>query len=59
MMNIERTQTGSENTAQLAGELSRLHGNCIGCTKCDGLCAALIDALMVPNVVLSAKSGVN
>lgn len=31
-------------------------GGCIGCKHCEGLCRALIDAIVLPDVVLSRAS---
>lgn len=54
-MNINRTQPAVTNTNALAAHLSDLNGPCVGCSGCNGLCAALIDALLVPDLVLSRK----
>lgn len=54
-MNINRSKSGITHTGALAMELAALQGPCVGCTECDGLCAALIDALTVPDVILSKK----
>lgn len=54
-MNINRSKPATPHIGALELELSSLHGPCVGCTDCDGLCEALIDALVVPGVVLSKK----
>ena len=55
VMMISRSQPASQNVSVLAQQLSGLNGPCVGCTQCDGLCAALIDALTLPEVILSRK----
>lgn len=52
-MIINRDTGSARNTAQLAQELAGLHGPCVGCKDCQGLCAALIEALVLPDVILS------
>lgn len=54
-MIINRTHPDVTNTNVLAMQLSDLHGPCVGCQGCKGLCTALIDALLVPDLVLSRK----
>ncbi|WP_223426759.1 hypothetical protein [Tateyamaria pelophila] len=39
----------------LAKEINTLTGPCVGCTECDGLCHALIEALVVPGIVLQRR----
>ncbi len=52
-MFISRHIAQAPRTAALTTEIAKLNGPCIGCTKCDGLCKELIDALVVPEVILS------
>lgn len=54
-MTISRSQPTTLHSTALAQEMSKLQGPCIGCRDCLGLCRALIDALVVPDVVLSRK----
>ncbi len=54
-MNITRSNTDTTRTASLTVELATLQGPCVGCTDCNGLCAELIDALMIPDIILSKK----
>lgn len=56
-MNISRLVAAAPRTAALSLELSKLNGPCVGCTDCDGLCKELIEALIVPDVILSRKHG--
>ena len=54
-MNIVRSKPDTSHTSSLAVELGSLQGPCVGCTDCVGLCADLIDVLLIPDVVLSKK----
>lgn len=54
-MNIHRSNTDTSRTNALTVELASLQGPCVGCSDCNGLCAELIDALVVPEVILSKK----
>lgn len=55
-MKIDRRKSDGRHVQALAGELSTLQGPCVGCADCVGLCPALIDALILPDLILS-KSG--
>ena len=50
-MMTERAGGRAPRVAALARELGET-GCCIGCNDCRGLCAALIEALAVPEAVL-------
>lgn len=54
-MNISRSKAETPRLNSLSAEISQLHGPCVGCSDCVGLCMALIDALVVPDVILSKK----
>lgn len=54
-MFISRQIADAPRTAALTTEITKLNGPCIGCTECDGLCKELIEALVVPELVLSKK----
>ncbi len=56
-MNIHRLVAAAPRTADLTVELAKLNGPCVGCTDCDGLCKELIEALVLPDVILSRKNG--
>lgn len=56
-MNISRLVASAPRTNAIAIELSKLNGPCVGCTDCKGLCKELIDALVLPDVILSKSSG--
>lgn len=52
-MFISRHIAEAPRTAALSTEIAKLNGPCIGCTDCDGLCKELIEALVVPDLILS------
>ncbi|MDK3016859.1 hypothetical protein [Pseudodonghicola flavimaris] len=54
-MNISRSKSETPRLNALSVEISQLNGPCVGCENCVGLCMALIDALVVPEVILSKK----
>ncbi|MFK7751044.1 MAG: hypothetical protein AB8B51_00700 [Sedimentitalea sp.] len=54
-MNIQRSNPSTGHVNALAQEMADLNGPCVGCEGCNGVCQALIDALMLPNVILSRK----
>ena len=41
---------------RLSHRLAGLNGMCIGCKGCQGLCASLIELLMLPEAVLKNKA---
>jgi len=51
-MQVDRRAGHAPRTTQLAKDVSQTRGPCIGCDDCKGLCAALLDALTVPDIVL-------
>lgn len=56
-MQISRSKAAAPKVQSLATEVSALQGPCVGCTNCVGLCDALIDALVLPDLILSRKRG--
>lgn len=42
-------------TTATATEIAQLHGPCVGCFDCRGLCAELIEALTLPDIILARK----
>ena len=54
-MNISRSKAETPRLNSLSVEISHLNGPCVGCQDCVGLCMALIDALVLPDVILSKK----
>jgi len=56
-MQINRSKADASKVKALATEVSGLQGPCVGCSNCVGLCEALIDALVLPDLILSRKRG--
>jgi len=52
-MQIKRAGTTGAHVAQLNHRIGTLQGPCVGCKDCKGLCTALIDALLIPEYILS------
>ncbi|MEM8732398.1 MAG: hypothetical protein AAGF79_21010 [Pseudomonadota bacterium] len=55
-MRIERSQPSARQSRLLSDRLNGIQGTCIHCDTCDGFCAALIEALTVPEAVLKQRS---
>lgn len=51
-MQVDRRAGHAPKTAQLARDVSLMRGPCVGCEDCRGLCAALLEAITVPDIVL-------
>lgn len=54
-MDISRSKAETPRLTALSVDIDDLQGPCVGCTDCVGLCEALIDALVVPDVILGKK----
>ena len=54
-MTALRPTPRSAHLAELGQAMGELRGPCIACEGCAGLCAALIDVLLVPDLVLAGK----
>lgn len=54
-MGISREIGQAPRVCALAAELNTLNIPCIGCKDCDGLCHALIEALVVPGIILKRR----
>ncbi|CUI01450.1 hypothetical protein [Leisingera aquaemixtae] len=52
-MPISRSKSDAPRVKALATKVSGLQGPCLGCTNCVGLCEALIDVLVLPDLVLT------
>lgn len=50
---VKRLVGHAPQVASVADTLSQMKGPCIGCPRCQGLCQALIDVVVVPKVILS------
>lgn len=51
-MKIDRLVAFAPRTQSLASDLAMLQGPCVGCDGCMGMCRELIDALVLPDVIL-------
>lgn len=54
-MNIARQAGAAPRTTDLAQQIDALSQPCVGCTECQGICAALIDTLTIPDLVLKPQ----
>lgn len=54
-MDIQRSKPDQTHTTALSAALNDLNNPCVGCDNCNGLCADLIDVLVIPGVILSRK----
>jgi len=48
-----RSQTPDKHVSRLFETLTDLRQPCVGCRNCRGLCSALIDAIVLPELILS------
>jgi len=55
-MTIQRSKPPSNRTDELARRLNDLYGPCIACAECHGMCPALIEALILPDVILNKET---
>ncbi|WP_428926875.1 hypothetical protein [Marinibacterium sp. SX1] len=51
-MKIDRSFVPSPRSQELLAKLDDIHGPCLGCADCNGFCAELIEALMLPDAVI-------
>lgn len=54
-MDIDRSAPNTIHTDPLMASMSQLQGPCIGCTECTGFCAALLEALTLPDMILDPR----
>lgn len=54
-MKIIRNKAETPNMTELSMGLAQLNNPCVGCSDCVGLCEALIDTLILPDLILSKK----
>ncbi|MDF2371914.1 MAG: hypothetical protein P1V21_14115 [Rhizobiaceae bacterium] len=52
-MNIERRIGYPFKAAELEQNLARLKEACFGCADCRGLCTALIEAMLLPDLIMA------
>lgn len=55
-MTITRGKPKSDLSEDLARQLNQLYGPCVQCQDCHGVCPALIDALLLPNIILRKET---
>ncbi len=51
-MMIDRKTAHAPKSASLVTKVAGLQGPCVGCKDCTGLCPALIEALVLPDIIL-------
>ena len=51
-MMTQRSIANAPRTTALAQDLSRMATTCIGCTDCGGVCQAVIEVVVLPQVIL-------
>ncbi|MCB1348426.1 MAG: hypothetical protein R3D80_04155 [Paracoccaceae bacterium] len=51
----KREVAHAPRTRALAVQIANLRGGCVGCSDCAGCCTALLDALILPDLVLKEK----
>ena len=56
-MTIKRLAAHAPRTRAVANDLAELSSPCIGCKGCEGLCLALIEAMTLPEAILSKGRG--
>jgi formate hydrogenlyase subunit 6/NADH:ubiquinone oxidoreductase subunit I len=54
-MTISRTIGQAPRTQALANELNGMNGPCIGCVGCQGVCQALIEVMVLPDLIISER----
>ena len=54
-MRIDRNIGHAPRTEAIGPKLMEASGRCVGCTECQGLCQELIDALVLPDLILKGK----
>ncbi|MGH1368421.1 MAG: hypothetical protein ACRBCL_07365 [Maritimibacter sp.] len=54
-MQAKRIAGYAPQTETLARDVTALKAGCVGCSDCKGLCQELIDAMLVPGLVLKGK----
>ena len=52
-MQMQLKAGAADRVTRLAQDVASLSGPCIGCTKCAGLCQALIEVMTLPDTILT------
>ena len=55
-MKIARQAGHAPKTAALSHDVQAL-AHCVGCAECNGLCTELVEALILPDIILKPRSG--
>ncbi|MEZ5713950.1 MAG: hypothetical protein R3D85_01545 [Paracoccaceae bacterium] len=56
-ISITRSRGETRRTEALAAEIATLGTPCVGCSNCRGLCHELIEAIVIPDMILSGTRG--
>ena len=56
-LNITRSRGETRRSNDLAAQVAGLGTPCVGCSNCRGLCVELIEAMVLPEIILSGKPG--
>ena len=56
-MSITRSRGETRRTEALATQIAGMATPCVGCTNCRGLCQELIEAIVLPDLILNATRG--
>ena len=54
-MTTDRLIAHAPRTEALARNVARMTTTCIGCTGCAGLCQAMIEVMILPDVILNPR----
>lgn len=52
-MTITRSRAATERTEALGRHIAGMGVPCVGCENCRGLCHELIEAIVLPDIILS------
>lgn len=56
-MTITRSPAVTERSEELVQRIAGMGAPCVGCTDCRGLCHELIEAIVVPEIILHPAQG--
>lgn len=51
-MEIERRIATAPRMRALTEQINRLPGQCVGCRECRGVCEALFEAMVLPDLIV-------
>ena len=55
-MKIDRYSGHAPRSRELAAQLAATSTQCVGCEGCAGICSALIDAMLLPDLFLRDRT---